>query len=668
MCRGPVFLYSKSCKLWYNRDEGVVDMLDYIRIACIAPAVQVGNCLHNARSICELIRRANEGQCDVALFPELSLSGYTCADLFLQQTLLQEATCGIGMIARCTEDIPHVTVAVGAPVLVAGQLYNCAVVIRGGKVLGIVPKTYLPNDGAFNERRWFAGAGELSCSYISSKELGLKAAYDIPVGNDLLLRIGDGVLAAVEICEDLFAPISPAALLTQAGAEVVLNLSASPATVGKREVCRQTVNNQSAACNCVYAYVSAGCMESTQDMVYTGQCLISEDGTLLAENEDTLTAESYLVCDADVGMIRARRQRNKAVRSLLACYQMNWKTRVVDCQDAPLRSDGSLYPLTQQPFLPNSDGRSVFHIQAAALARRMEKLGAKAVIGVSGGLDSTLALLVAVEACKRLGRPASDVIGITMPCFGTTERTSSNALELMGILGVTSKQIPVTEAVLKHFADIGHDPTVLDVTYENAQARERTQVLMDYAGQVGGIVVGTGDMSELALGWCTYNADHMSMYSVNCGVPKTVIPMVIQSVMREAPYCDAARVLQDVIDTPISPELLPPDPDGSIAQQTQDLVGPYQLHDFFLYYVLYYGFTPKKIFALASRAFADTYEGETVKKWLKVFYKRFFAQQFKRSCMPEGVKVFEVSLSPRADWQMPGDAVADAWLREADEL
>lgn len=643
-------------------------MLDYIRIACISPAVQVGNCLHNARDICDLIGRANQQNCDVVLFPELSLTGYTCADLFLQQTLLQDVAQGLGMIARCTEDMPSVTVAVGAPVLVAGQLYNCAIMIRGGQVRGIVPKTYLPNDGAFKEPRWFAGAGELSCWQISSKELGFETAYHIPVGNDLIFRIGDGVLAAVEICEDLFGPISPSALLTQAGAEVVLNLSASPATVGKWDVCRQTVNNQSAACSCVYAYASAGCMESTQDMVYTGQCLISEDGTLLAENTDELVTETYLVCDADVGKIRAQRLRNKAVRSLSSGLKIDWKVRTVDCQDGSLRSNGILYPLTRQPFLPNRDGRLVFRIQATALARRMERLGVKAVIGVSGGLDSTLALLVAVEACKLLRRPASDVIGVTMPCFGTTQRTCSNALELMKLLGVTSIQIPVKEAVLKHFADIGHDPALLDATYENAQARERTQVLMDYAGQVGGIVVGTGDMSELALGWCTYNGDHMSMYSVNCGVPKTVIPMVIRSVMNEAPYCDAARILQDVIDTPISPELLPPDPDGRIAQQTEDLVGPYQLHDFFLYYVLHYGFAPKKIFALACRAFADVYEGETVKKWLKVFYKRFFTQQFKRSCMPEGVRVFEVSLSPRADWQMPGDAVADAWLREVDSL
>ena len=637
-------------------------MLDYIRIACVVPAVQVGNCEHNAQDICRLIGRANDELCDVVLFPELSLTGYTCADLFFQKNLLEEVARGIEKIACFTQNTPSVTVAVGAPVLLAGQLYNCGIVIQDGQVRGIIPKTYLPNDGPFKESRWFASASELICTSISSKELGFEIDYEIPVGNDLVFRIGDGVLAAVEICEDLFAPISPSALLTQAGAEVVLNLSASPATTEKMSDCRRLVNNLSDTCNCIYSYVSAGAMESTQDMVYTGQCLISENGRMLAENEGTLVSEAFLVCDADVGKVRACRLRKKTSRGFFAGFQIGWKSRTVQSGSTSLRADGSLYPLIQQPFLPKDGGKMAFRMQATGLARRLAKLGAKPVIGVSGGLDSTLALLVAIEACKLNGKPASDVIGITMPCFGTTRRTCNNALELMRLLGVTAKEIPVKDAVIKHFEDIDHDMGKLDATYENAQARERTQVLMDYAGKVGGIVVGTGDMSELALGWCTYNGDHMSMYGVNCGIPKTVIPAIIQSVMEQAPYCEAAHILQDVIDTPISPELLPPDGEDQITQQTEDLVGPYPLHDFFLYHVLHYGFTPEKICIMASRAFAGIYDGKTVKKWLKVFYKRFFTQQFKRSCMPEGVRVFDVSLSPRGDWQMPGDVTADPWL------
>ena len=636
-------------------------MLDYIRLACISPAVHVANCHKNADDICQWIKKADEDGCDVVLFPELSLTGYTCGDLFFQKTLQEAAGRGIMQIANCTQQITGLTVAVGAPVRLAGRLYNCAVIISAGQVKGIVPKTCLPNDGPHKESRWFASAEELTCNFLAAKELGFAEDYAIPVGNDLLFCVGNGTKMAVEICEDLFVASSPSATLVQQGAEVVLNLSASPATVGKRSYCRQFVRHRSCAYHCVYSYASAGAMESTQDMVFTGQCMTAENGTILAES-GALLEPNYLVVDADLGKIRALRQKHHAAPKTAEA------ARNVLCCTEQLRSDGAYYPVNKQPFMENCDSLEIFQIQATALARRLDLLGAKAVVGVSGGLDSTLALLVAVEACRLRNCPASDVVGITMPCFGTTDRTHRNALKLMELLGVCAKQIDIKEAVLKHFEDIDHDPQARNTTYENAQARERTQVLMDYAGSIGGIVVGTGDLSELALGWCTYNADHMSMYSVNAGIPKTVIPSIIRAVMQQMDYVHTAFVLQDVIDTPISPELLPPDPEGEIAQQTEDLVGPYALHDFFLYYVLNYGFTPEKIFLMACRAFRGVYDRQTVKKWLRVFYKRFFTQQFKRSCMPEGVKVFDVSLSPRGDWQMPSDASVDLWIQEIDQL
>lgn len=656
-----LFFLCKCVKLWYTVLKGVTDMLDYIRIACIAPAVLVGNCEYNAEAICRLIQKADEDSCDIALFPELCLTGYTCGDLFFQKTLLDGAVKGIQQIADSTAGFPGMMVAVGAPLTICGRLYNCAVLICEGQVRGIVPKTCLPDDGSHKESRWFSGASECPLEYINAKQLGLAEDYEIPVGNDLLYRLGEGTLVGIEVCEDLFVASSPSAKLTDCGAEVILNLSAAPAAVGKHSRCRQLVMQQSGRCNCIYAYASAGMGESTQDMVFTGQCLVCENGQLLAEDGD-FSAQTYLVADADLGRVRAKRRQHKSAPECVSC------TRTVLCPENPLRSDGTLYPLNKEPFLKESEGLEVFQIQAVALARRLELLGAKPVVGVSGGLDSTLALLVATEACRILNRPAADVVGITMPCFGTTDRTYRNALKLMELLGVTALEVDIKDAVLKHFADIGQNVDIHDATYENCQARERTQVLMDYAGRVGGIVVGTGDMSELALGWCTYNADHMSMYGVNAGVPKTVIPAVIRAVMQKPEYAHVTSVLEDVLDTPISPELLPPNPEGAIAQQTEDLVGPYALHDFFLYYVLHYGFTPEKIYRMACRAFAGAYDAVTVKKWLKVFYKRFFTQQFKRSCLPEGVKVFDVSLSPRGDFLIPSDASAQLWLGDVERL
>ena len=649
-------------------------MLDYIRIACAVPPVKVADVAVNTQDICDKIAEAENAGCDVVVFPELALTGYTCADLFFQSALLNAAVDGLSQICEYTKRFPSLTVAVGAPLVISGQMYNCGVVISDGIVRGIVPKTYLPNYKEFYERRWFSSSQDLMQTSASTSDLGLKGEYDIPVGRNLVFKIGDGALVGVEICEDLWSPMPPSTMLSLNGAEVILNLSASNETVGKRAYRRDLVKHQSSMCNCIYALCSAGYTESTQDLVFSGHSLIAENGYLLLENKQELQTDYLLVQDADLGKIRAERRKNKSVRDATSFYGRIEPSRMIDCGKDGLRSNGTLYGLSKLPFVPadrqNRAERcnSVFNIQATGLAQRLKAINAKAVIGISGGLDSTLALLVAVEAMNKLGRPASDVHGITMPCFGTSDRTYQNSLELMKALGITAKEIPIKDAVNIHFRDIGHAADVYDATYENAQARERTQILMDYAGMVGGIVVGTGDLSELALGWCTYNGDHMSMYGVNGSVPKTLIRWVIATAAENPQFVAARDVLMDILDTPISPELLPPDETGKISQQTEDLVGPYALHDFFLYYMLRYDYTPKKIYALACRAFEDSFDSETVKKWLKVFYRRFFSQQFKRSCMPDGVKVGNISVSPRGDLKMPSDSSAALWLDELEQL
>ena len=634
-------------------------MLDFIRIACIVPEVRVGDPAYNTKDICAWLDRAEEKGSDLVLFPELAVTGYTCGDLFLQDVLLRSAEKGLQEIAAHTKNHPALTVVVGVPLRFGGLLYNCAAVISGGVIRGIVPKTYLA--GEMGESRWFATASKLHVSSVFC------AGQEVPLGIDLLFSLADGTIFGVEICEDLWRPVSPSARLVASGAEVILNLSASNELVGKRGRRQELVCSQSAANCCTYVLVSAGYTESTQDTVFSGHSLVAEKGKLLKENEHLLDAGYMLVCDSDLGKLRFLRQKNGyAGVAAQPC-------RVVRCGDAP-RSDGGLYPVTRLPFVPDTKEQrqarcsEVFEIQVRGLAQRLRTVGSRAVIGVSGGLDSTLALLVAVEAMERIGKTAADVHGITMPCFGTTDRTYQNALTLMEKLGVTVKEIPIRDAVKVHFGDIGQDPENFDATYENAQARERTQVLMDYAGIHRGIVVGTGDLSELALGWCTYNGDHMSMYGVNASVPKTLIRFVIETLAEYPRFAPAKDVLMDILDTPISPELLPPDAQGKIAQQTEDLVGPYALHDFFLYYVVRYGFAPGKVYTLACRAFAGVFDGATIKKWLITFYRRFFAQQFKRSCMPDGPKVGAVSFSPRTDWRMPSDGCGALWITEAENL
>ena len=646
-------------------------MLDLIRIACAVPAVSVGDTEKNAEEICGYIQQADKEACDLLVFPELALTGYSCGDLFFQQSLQNGTRQALAKTVACTAEHPAVTVAVGLPVLLDGQLYNCAAVIRDGMVLGLIPKTFIPNHDEFDEVRWFASATDLQRKSVEAHQLGLDGWYSVPVGADLVFRIGDGAMVGVEICEDLWAPVSPSAMLALGGAEVIINLAASNETAGKRAARQRMVQQQSWSCSCIYAFCGAGSDESGQDLMFCGHSILAQNGKIMKENEGLIARSYMMVCDGDLGVIRSERSRKNTFREAAGLYGKQFPVRICESFPKKLRGDGTRLIPGKTPFVPVDSAqycKNVFEIQVAALQHRLSAIGAKPVVGVSGGLDSTLALLVAVEAVRRMGKPVTDVHGITMPCFGTTERTCNNAHLLMERLGITCKQIDISNAVIGHFRDIGHDAGVYDTTYENAQARERTQVLMDYAGMVGGIVVGTGDLSELALGWCTYNGDHMSMFAVNTSVPKTLIPHVIHTVSEMPAFATAKAELEDIVATPISPELLPPDAAGDISQRTEDIVGPYALHDFFLYYMLRFDFSPTKIFTLACRAFDGEYDQDTIKKWLIVFYKRFFSQQFKRNCMPDGVKTGDISFSPRAGWRMPSDGCGRIWLEEAKQL
>lgn len=647
-------------------------MLDFVRVACAVPNVRVGDPLQNARKHCAILEKADAKKVDILVFPELSLTGYTCQDLFFQDSLNDAALAGLGEILNCSRLHPDVVAVVGLPVRLGCRMFNCAAVLSGGMVHGLVPKTYIPNYHEFYEKRWFSSGEDLHENQALLQIPGMPA-QTVPVLPKALFTLADGTAFGVEICEDLWMPIPPSSILALSGAEVIVNLSASNETIGKRAYRRELVTHQSAAAACVYAYASAGAGESTQDLIFSGQCLIAQNGSLLGQTEEPIVSETLLIRDCDLGRIRADRRSNKSFSDNASVFSaMHAQTEIG--LDVTPRSDGTLFPITKLPFVPavQTDRfarcMEIFRMQVAGMKHRLETIGSKAVIGVSGGLDSTLALLVAVEAMRQLGRPSSDVYGVTMPCYGTSDRTYQNSLTLMEKLGISVKEVNIREAVDIHFRDIGHDKSVLNGTYENAQARERTQILMDYASVVGGIVIGTGDLSELALGWCTYNGDHMSMYGVNASIPKTLIRWMIAAIAESESFASAREVLEDILDTPISPELLPPDASGKISQYTEDLVGPYALHDFFLYYMLRFGFTPTKIYALACRAFQGDFDGETIKKWMKAFYRRFFAQQFKRSCLPDGVKVGSVCLSPRGDWRMPSDASGRIWLEEVERL
>ena len=611
------------------------------------------------------MRQASEKGVQIIAFPELSVTGYTCLDLFAQQTLLNGAEAALLQLVSNTADLDILTI-VGVPLRTENRLINAAVVFQKGAIRGVVPKTYLPNYKEFQEQRWFTSATELRASTISiGKE-------EYPMGSHLLFRSGR-LTAGIEICEDLWVPVPPSSLLTMEGANIIFNLSASNELIGKHAYLRSLICQQSARCMAGYVYASSGFGESSTDLVFAGNGIIAENGNLLAESPRFTMEEQLVISEIDIETLQNDRQVNTSFMYGTSGLPKE-KAQVVDFQVRIPDGFSLTRPVDQHPFTPSGEAlkercEEIFHIQVAGLAKRLVHAHAQtAVVGISGGLDSTLALLVTVMTFDALKMPRGQIIGITMPGFGTTDRTYTNACDLIRSLGVTLKEIPIKEACLQHFRDIDHDPSVHDVTYENSQARERTQLLMDVANQKNGLVIGTGDLSELALGWATYNGDHMSMYGVNGSIPKTLVKYLVEWVANHK-VDDASRLtLLDIVDTPISPELIPADENGNIKQKTEDLVGPYELHDFFLYHFLRFGSYPSKIYFLAQKAFAGIYDNATVKKWLYTFFRRFFQQQFKRSCLPDGPKVGSVSLSPRGDWRMPSDAVSRLWLEEIERI
>lgn len=638
-----------------------------MRVAAAVPKLRLCNVAENAAAMAEQLHEAADRKASLVAFPELSLTGYTCGDLFFQKSLLQATEAGLQqMLEACPEGV---TAVVGAPVQADGVLYNCAVVLTKGKLLGVVPKLFLPNYNEFYEKRWFASGFQLQAEHV------MLCGQQVPMGRELLFESADGVRFGVELCEDLWTALPPSTFLSLHGAELIVNLSASNELIAKREYRQELVRQQSARCLCAYLYVSAGVGESTSDLVFSGHSMVAQCGGMVKENADYLAENYVLTADLDLDRIRGDRREQTSFADAQAHYGALEPVRRVSCPAMMLAESESVeLHVAKHPFIPADKASrqtrcaQIFDMQATALARRLRITGGKLTVGISGGLDSTLALLAACRAMDMMGLPRTNITGVTMPCFGTTDHTYQNALSLMTTLGVTQREIPIHEAVRLHFRDIGHNEQDHSVTYENAQARERTQVLMDVANQTGGIVLGTGDLSEIALGWCTYNADHMSMYGVNSGVPKTLVRWVIQTATENPAFAASKDVLQSILDTPISPELLPPDEQGNIAQQTEDLVGPYALHDFFLYYAVRFGMRPRKIYELAKLAFADDFDDATILKWLKNFYRRFFTQQFKRNCIPDGVKIGSIALSPRGDWRMPSDAESALWLKECEEL
>lgn len=652
-------------------------MIDgYIKVGAAVPHVKVADVSHNVTEIENLMARAEGLGVDIVCFPELSLTAYSCQDLFHQQLLLDEAENGLLRLIELSRNL-NVTAIVGLPVRVGNLLLNCATVVQGGKVHGLVPKTFLPNYNEFYEQRWFASATALAHGTTLHF-----CGQNIPVSANLIFTTDD-VQFGIELCEDLWAPTPPSTSLALSGADVVFNLSASNDLIGKHSYLRSLVTGQSARCISGYVYSSCGFGESTQDLVYGGKALIAENGRMLAESKRFDFDAQLIVSEIDVESLRSDRRKNTTFRKSVeatagACLPQPLCVNIAasSLTRVDVAPSRRYSPLPFVPQGPELDARceEILCIQSEGLATRIAHTHAKSVVvGISGGLDSTLALLVCVNAFDRLGLDRKGIVGITMPGFGTTDRTYTNAISLMTSLGITIREINIADAVNIHFRDLGHNPDLHDVTYENSQARERTQILMDVANQVSGFVVGTGDLSELALGWATYNGDHMSMYGVNVSIPKTLIRHLVHWVALNVADDQSRLTLLDIIDTPISPELIPADAQGNITQKTEDLVGPYELHDFFLYYTLRHGFRPGKIYRMALRAFdghdgGPSYDEAVIRKWINVFYRRFFAQQFKRSCLPDGPKVGSCTLSPRGDWRMPSDAVSAEWLKECESL
>lgn len=639
----------------------------YLRVACAIPTVKPADPAHNAKSIIQSYVSCRSAGANLMLFPELSLSGYTCADLFFQSRLLEEVEVQtLDIIRECSEGI----IVFGLPIPWQDRLFNSALIAQGGKILGIVPKTYVPDSQEYYENRWFASSGEIGEDRV---EIGGEA---VPFGANLCFTSDENLSLAVEICEDLWAPIPPSSKHAIAGAQILLNLSASNELVAKADYRRELVRNQSARCLAAYIYCSAGPGESSGDTLFGGHALIAENGRILAENQRFPVGADHLIADIDVELLNHERRISRSFGLAAKRELEEFSHSRIEIKPPMMNEFRTiLREVSPRPFVPFNEAernlrcREIFSIQAAALATRMEHCGIKrAVLGLSGGLDSTLALLVAISALDRLLLPRDGIHAITMPGFGTTKRTLGNVKKLCAAFGIKLEIIDIRASCRLQMEELGHSGQAGDTAFENIQARHRTALLMNKANMLGALVIGTGDLSELALGWCTFSGDHISNYSVNSGVPKTLVQYLIRWSAEGYSQNEIRDTLLDILDTPISPELLPPDSKGDISQKTQDEIGPYDLHDFFLYYAIRYGFGPSKVCALAAKAFGTAYESRIIRKWLRVFYVRFFSQQFKRSCLPDGPKVGTIALSPRADWRMPSDAQADAWLKELDSL
>lgn len=638
----------------------------FIKVASAVPSVKVADCKYNVEQIEQQIILAEGQGVEIIVFPELSLTGYTCQDLFRQNLLLETTESAMLMLLDFTRQLNIISI-VGLPIAVGDLLLNCAAIIQKGQILGIVAKEYLPNYNEFYEKRWFASVQDLRTTELrfAGNQINLSFTPQIFV-------TCDGVRFGVEICEDVWAPTPPSNHLALAGADIIFNLSASDELIGKHDYLCKLLAQQSARTITGYVYSSAGFGESTQDVVYGGNALIFENGHLLQSGPRFAMTPQMQVAQIDVERLRTERRGNttyvNAQRRMIGEDVIFKNAHSILPKDFVLERSVDAHPFIPSPDMMEKSCEEILSIQVMGLAKRLVHTGCqKVVVGISGGLDSTLALLVCAMTFDKLGLDRSGIIGVTMPGFGTTDRTYTNAIKLMQSLRITIREISIAKSVTQHFEDIGHDISVHDTTYENSQARERTQILMDVSNQEGGLVIGTGDLSELALGWCTYNGDHMSMYAVNASIPKTLIACLVKFVAGTMD-ADTSATLHDVVDTPISPELVPADEDGNIQQKTEDLVGPYELHDFFLYYFMRHGFRPMKIFLLAQKAFEGQYEDDVIKHWLKTFFRRFFSQQFKRSCLPDGPKVGSISLSPRGDWRMPSDASSELWLRECEML
>lgn len=631
----------------------------FLKVCAVSPRVTVAGVQSNLNAALQEIEKANKNKVQILVFPELFLSGYTCGDLFLQTALQDACKSALTAVCRATENSALVVV-IGLPLKFGASLYNCAAVVQNSMVVAVIPKTYIPNYNEYYEKRWFAsGDGVNGTIKLNGQE--------VPFGQTLI-RLSDDAVLGVEICEDLWTPSTPGTALALSGANIIINLSASNEVVTKNDYRKNLICMQSAKDFCAYIYAPAGVGESTTDLVFSGACTVAENGALLSECERFAFNGSMAEACIDIEKLNAERAHNTSFTDAAKKLKEKLSEVSTPVEVSDLEYNEVNRSFDPHPFVPSDSAekdercREILSIQSHALAKRMSHIGAKkAIIGISGGLDSTLALLVTARALKILNLPNENMICVTMPGFGTTDRTYQNAVDLIHAFGATFMEISIRNAARGHMADIGHDESVHDITYENTQARERTQILMDLANKHGAVLVGTGDLSELALGWCTYNADHMSMYGVNAGVPKTLVRHLVRNEAQQLPE-EISKILNDILDTPVSPELLPPDESGNIQQKTEETLGPYEVHDFYLYHFLRFGARPEKLLFMASRAFAGIYSEEQLKNWLKLFVRRFFTNQFKRSCLPDGPKVGSVSLSPRGDWRMPSDADCSVWL------